>query len=120
MDSEKLSVSSPGDLFLSNRKQENCRQNNDGADPETGGHFVHVAKKYEGHDDAVYRLEVGDKSYPEGRKLAHYRHSGNVSKRRTDSTEKQKVANIGTVQDHRFVVSADRGEEDGDPNKGAG
>ncbi|MBV8389040.1 MAG: hypothetical protein JO080_04495, partial [Mucilaginibacter sp.] len=56
-DEEWLAISSPGYLLLGDRKKENRRQNNDGADPKTSGHFVHVTKKKEGQNDAIHRLE---------------------------------------------------------------
>lgn len=108
----RLSVSSLRHLFLSDRKEENCRQDNEGANPKAQGHFIHITKEKEGHDDAVYRLEIGDERYPEGRKFAHYGHSGNVGKRCTDGAEQQKIANICTAQNHRFIESTGRGEED--------
>lgn len=54
-------------LLLGNWKQEDGRQNNNGAYPKTGGHFIHVAEKEERHNDAIHWLEVGDKRHTEGR-----------------------------------------------------
>ena len=116
----RLSGSSLRHLLLGDRKEKDCRQNNNGTDPETHCHFVHITKEKEGHDDAVHRLEVSDERYPEGGKFAHYRHSGDVRKRSTDGAEQQKIADIGTAQDHRFIESAGHRKKDGDPNKGSG
>ena len=85
------------DLFLGDRKHEDSRQNNDCSNPKTSGHFVHVAKKNEGHNDAIYRFEVGDQGHSKGRKLPHNRYPGNVGKRSADGAQQQKITNISML-----------------------
>ena len=83
----KLAAFSFYNLFLGNREQEDGRQDNNRADPKSGGHFIHIAKKNKGHDDTIYRLEVGDERHPEGRKLTHNRYPGHIGQRCTDCPE---------------------------------
>ena len=94
---ELLTIFSPDDLLLSDREKKDSRQNNNSPDPKAGCHFVHVTKENEGHDDAVYRLEVGDECYPEGGKFTHYGYAGYVCKRCADSSKEKKIAHIGTL-----------------------
>lgn len=75
-----LAAPSPVNLFLSEWKKEDCRQYNERTYPKPSGHFVHVTKENEGHDYAIYRLEVGDQRHPECRKFAHHGDPGNVGK----------------------------------------
>lgn len=69
--------------------QEDGGEYNDGPGPKTRCHFVQVAKKNEGHNDAVHRLKVGDERHSKGRKLFHYRYAGHVCKRCTNGAEYQ-------------------------------
>ena len=94
---ELLTIFPFDDLLLCYREKKDSRQNNDSSDPKTGCHFVHITKKNEGHNDAIYWFEVGDECYPEGRKLAHYGDAGHVGKRCTDGSQEEKIAHIGTL-----------------------
>ena len=63
---KKLSFFATDYLLLYDGKQEDGREYNDGSGPKTGCHLVQVAKKKKGHNDAVYRLKVGDERHPKG------------------------------------------------------
>ena len=89
LDVKKLGLPTLLEAGLGNRKQEDRRQNNDRSGPETGRHFVHVAKENKGHQDAINRLKVGNKRHPECRKFAHYRYPGHIRQRGADSAQKQ-------------------------------
>ena len=53
-------VFSAVNLLLSDRIQEDGRQYYRCANPKTGGHFFHIIKEKEGHQNAIYGLEVGN------------------------------------------------------------
>jgi hypothetical protein len=99
INSEELAVTAFGHLLLGHRKQEDGREDNNRANPKTYRHFIHIAKKKEGHNDAIYRLKVGDKGHTKGRKLAHYRYPRNVCKRCTHRAEQEKIPKVGRFWD---------------------
>src|SRR5258708_6085031 len=92
-----LTVFPFNDLLLSDREKKDGRQNNNSTDPKSSGHFVHITKKNEGHNDAIHRLQAADECYPEGRKFAHYRYACYVCKRCADGSRQEKIAHICTL-----------------------
>ena len=87
-------VFAPGNFRLGNRVQEDGGEDKHRAAPKTERHFVHIAEENKSHDDAIHRLQVGNKCNAEGRKLAHYGYPGNVAKGGAHRAKQYQVTNI--------------------------
>ena len=75
--------------------------------------ILFMSPKKEEHNDTIHWLKIGDERHTEGRKFAHYRHSGDVSKRCVDGAKEQKITQISAVHAHLFAGSVSCRKEDG-------